>query len=162
MNEVWTLNWYRLRLKLYKINRLRSPGIDQIPLELIKAGFRTICCQIHKLINSIQELPEEWKESVMVLMYRKSYTTGCNNYRSVSLLSTTYRILSNILLSKLIPYAEKLLRVRMDYNALGQLLIIYSSFFKYLRKKMGLHRSSASSICRFQESLWFNYERVFV
>jgi hypothetical protein len=30
-----------------------------------------------------------------------------SNYRSLSLLPTTYKILSNILLSRLIPYAEK-------------------------------------------------------
>ena len=27
----------------------KSPGIDQIPVELIKAGGKTICCEIHKL-----------------------------------------------------------------------------------------------------------------
>jgi len=31
----------------------KSPGIDQIPAELIKAGGRTICLEIHKLIISI-------------------------------------------------------------------------------------------------------------
>jgi hypothetical protein len=31
----------------------KSPGIDQIPAELIKAGGRTISCEIHKLIISI-------------------------------------------------------------------------------------------------------------
>ena len=30
-----------------------SPGLDQIPAELIKAGGRTIRHEIHKLINSI-------------------------------------------------------------------------------------------------------------
>ena len=33
--------------------------------------------------------------------------TGCNNYRGISLLPTTYKVLSNILLSWLIPYAEE-------------------------------------------------------
>jgi len=43
----------------------KSPGIDQIPAELIKAGAKTIRCEIHKLLISIwnkEELPEEWKE----------------------------------------------------------------------------------------------------
>ena len=30
----------------------------------------------------------------------------CNNYRVVTLLCTTYKILANILYAKLIPYAE--------------------------------------------------------
>jgi len=49
-----------------KLKSHKSPGIDQIPAELIKAGGRTICLEIHKRITSIwkkEKLPEEWKES---------------------------------------------------------------------------------------------------
>jgi hypothetical protein len=49
--------------------RNKSPGINQIPAELFKAGGRTICSDIRKLINSIwnkEELLEEWKEMVLL------------------------------------------------------------------------------------------------
>jgi hypothetical protein len=36
-----------------KLKSHKSLGIDQIPAELITARGRTICSQIHKLINSI-------------------------------------------------------------------------------------------------------------
>jgi len=84
-----------------KLKRHDSPGIDQIPAELIKARGRTIHSEIHKLINSIwnkKKLPEEWKESITVPIYKKGDTTDCSNYRGISILSTTYKILSNILL----------------------------------------------------------------
>jgi hypothetical protein len=48
-------------MAIKKLKRHKSPGIDQIPAELIKAGGRTIRSEIHKLNNSIwnkQELPE--------------------------------------------------------------------------------------------------------
>jgi hypothetical protein len=51
-------------MSIEKLKRHNSPGTDQIPTELIKAGGRTIRSEIHKLINSIwnrDELPEEWK-----------------------------------------------------------------------------------------------------
>jgi hypothetical protein len=86
--------------------------IDQISAELIKAGGRTVHCEIHKFIISIwnkEELPEEWKESITVPIYKKGDETDCNNYRGISLLPTTYKILSNILLSRLIPYAEEII-----------------------------------------------------
>jgi len=79
---------------------------------LIKAGGKTIHCEIHKLIISIwnkEELPEEWKESIVVPIYKKSDKTDCSNYRSISLLPNTYKILSNILLSSLTPYAEEII-----------------------------------------------------
>jgi hypothetical protein len=90
----------------------KSPGIDQIPAELIKAGGRIFLSEIHKLIISIwnrEELPEERKESVIVPIYKKSDKTDCSNYRGISLLSTTYKILSNTLLSSLTPYAEEII-----------------------------------------------------
>jgi len=81
-----------------------------LPAELIKAGGSTICSEIHKLIISIwdkEELPEEWKDSIIVPIYKKGDKTDCNNYRGILLLPTTYKILSNILLSRLNPYAEE-------------------------------------------------------
>jgi len=54
-------------------------------------------------------LPEEWKVSIIVPIHKKGDKTDCNNYRGISLLSITYKILSNILLSRLIPYAEEVI-----------------------------------------------------
>ena len=55
-----------------KLRRHKSLGIDQIPAELIKSAGRTIRSEIHKHINSVcnkEELPEEWKESIIVPVY---------------------------------------------------------------------------------------------
>jgi hypothetical protein len=40
--------------------------------ELIQAGVNTLRSEIHKLINSIwnnEELPQKWKESIIVPIY---------------------------------------------------------------------------------------------
>ena len=95
-------------MAIEKIKSYKSPGIVQIPAELIKAGGSRICLEIHKLIISIwnkEKLPEQWKESVIIPMYKKGHKMDCANYRGMSLLSTTYKILPNILLSRLTPYA---------------------------------------------------------
>jgi tRNA U38,U39,U40 pseudouridine synthase TruA len=93
------------------VKRHKSPGIDQIPAELIKAWIRTTRSKIHKLIHYIwnkEGLPEEWKESVIVPIYKKSRNTDCSNYRRKLLPTTTYKILSNIPLSRLKPYAKEI------------------------------------------------------
>jgi hypothetical protein len=60
---------FEFELAIEKLKSHKSPGNDQVPAELIKAGSRTIHYEIHKLINSIwnkEELPEEWKELITV------------------------------------------------------------------------------------------------
>ena len=97
------------------INKLRShktPGIDQIPAEQIKAGGRTIYLEINKLIISTwkkEKLPEEWKKSIIVPTHKKGDKRDCNNYGGISILQTTYNILSTIMLSRLIPYAKEII-----------------------------------------------------
>jgi len=101
-----------VELAIDKLKSHKSPGIDQIPAELIKAGGRKICFEIHKLITSIwkkEKLPEEWKESIIIPIHKKGDKTDCSNYRGISLLPTAYKILSNILLSRLIPYAREII-----------------------------------------------------
>jgi len=61
-------------IAIEKLKRLWSPGIDQIPEEFIKAGGRTIHSKIHMFIYSISskgEVPEEWKESIILPIYKK-------------------------------------------------------------------------------------------
>ena len=73
---------------------------------MIKVGGRKILYGNHKVIISIwnkDELPEEWKESIIVPNYKKGDKTDCSNNGGISLLRTIHKILSNILLSSLTP-----------------------------------------------------------
>jgi len=95
-----------------KLKSHKSPGIDQILAELIKAGGRTICLEIHKLITSIwkkEKLREEWKESITLPIHKKGDKTDCNNYMGISLLPAIHKILSNILRSRLIAYVKEII-----------------------------------------------------
>jgi hypothetical protein len=56
-----------------------------------------------------EELPEDWKGSISVLVYDKSDKADCSNYRGISLLSTTCNISFNILLSRLTPYTQEII-----------------------------------------------------
>jgi hypothetical protein len=67
---------------------------------------------INKLITSIwnkEELPDQGKESIIVPIHKMGDKTDCNNDHGISLLSTSYNILSNILLSWLSPYIDELI-----------------------------------------------------
>jgi len=88
--QVPKLSAYEFEMAIEGLNRHKSPGIDQIPTEVITAGSRTIRSEIHKLISSIgntEELREEWKELIISLIYNKGDETDyvivayhCVNY----------------------------------------------------------------------------------
>jgi len=55
---------FEIEMAIEKVKRHKSPGTDQLPAVLMKAGGRTIHSEIHKLTNSIwnkEELPEQWQ-----------------------------------------------------------------------------------------------------
>jgi hypothetical protein len=101
-----------VEIAIAKLKKYKSPGSDQTLAELILAGGEILLSAVHKLINSVwnkKELPDQWKESIIVPIHKKGDKTDCNNYREISLLSTSYKMLSNILLSRSVPYIEEII-----------------------------------------------------
>jgi hypothetical protein len=79
----------RFEIAIATLENYKSPCSDQIPAELIQARGEELQSQIHKLINSIWskgELPDQWKESIIVPIYKKADKIDCSNYRGISLL----------------------------------------------------------------------------
>jgi hypothetical protein len=100
-----------VEIAIGKLKSYKSPSTDQIPADLIKAGDETLYSETHRLICSIwnkEELPQQWKGSIIVPIHKKGDKTNCNNYRGISILLTAYKILSNILLAKLTPYVNEI------------------------------------------------------
>jgi hypothetical protein len=70
-----------VEIAIAKLEGYKSPGYDQILAELIQAGGEPLQSEIHKLINFIwnkEELPDQWKESVIAQIYRKDDKTDCS------------------------------------------------------------------------------------
>jgi hypothetical protein len=90
-----------------ELEKYKSPSNDQILAELVQAGGETLLSAIHKLINSNlnkEEFPDQWKESIIVELQKgMEDKTHCSNYGGTLLLSTSYKMLSNILISRLSP-----------------------------------------------------------
>jgi len=101
---------FEVEVAIEKLKIHKSPHTDWIIAELINAGGRKICSEIIKLIDSLsneEEVPQQWKKSVIVPIFKKGDKTDCSIYWGISLLLTTYKISSIILLSRLTPYVEE-------------------------------------------------------
>jgi hypothetical protein len=101
-----------LEIAIGKLESYKSPATDYIPAEFIKAGGETSCSVIHKLTRFIwnkEELPQQWKESIIIPIHKKGDKTGCSNYGGISLLLTAYKILSTIFLVRLTSYVNEII-----------------------------------------------------
>jgi len=79
---------------------------------VIAAAGRTIRPEVLEITNSSwnkEEMPEEWKESIILHIFKTGGKTDSSNHRGTSLLPNKYKTLSNILLSRLTPYAEEII-----------------------------------------------------
>jgi hypothetical protein len=81
-----------------KLKKYKSPGSDEILVKLIKVRGESLLSLIHKLIHSIwdrEELPDQWKESIVIPIHKKCNKTGCNiilGYHCYQLHTTFYQI----------------------------------------------------------------------
>jgi hypothetical protein len=87
---------FEVEIAIVKLKKYKSSGSDQIPAELIQAGGEMLLSANHKLINSVwnkEELSDQWKKSIILTIHKKDDKTDSNNYRGMSLLSTSYTII---------------------------------------------------------------------
>jgi hypothetical protein len=131
-----------VEIAIEKLKRYKSLGMNQILAKFIKAGGETLCFEIHKLICSIwnkEELPQQQKESIIVPIHKKDYMTNCNIYQGISLLSTAYKMLSNILMARLTLYVSEITgdhqcEFRHNRSTTNQIFYIW----QLLEEKMGV------------------------
>jgi hypothetical protein len=72
----------KVEIGIGKLKSYKSLGTDQILAKLIKAGGETLCSEIHKLICYIwnkEELPQQWKESIIIPIHKEGDKTDYNN-----------------------------------------------------------------------------------
>uniref|UniRef100_A0A8D9EQY8 Craniofacial development protein 2 n=1 Tax=Cacopsylla melanoneura TaxID=428564 RepID=A0A8D9EQY8_9HEMI len=78
----------------------KSPGIDNITADIIKAGEGISVDMLTHLLSLVwnqKRVPDNWKEAVVVPIHKKASKYNCNNYRGISLLSVPGKILSRII-----------------------------------------------------------------
>ncbi|KAJ4427648.1 hypothetical protein ANN_25296 [Periplaneta americana] len=126
-----------VEIAIENLKKYKSPGIDQIPAELIQEGGSALYSEIYKLVLAIWEkeiVPEQWKESIIVPIFKKGDKTNCGNFRGISLLLTSYKILSNILLRRLTPY---IMEKKWEYKGtVHQLFIDFKKAYDSVKREV--------------------------
>ncbi|KAK2705998.1 hypothetical protein QYM36_016128 [Artemia franciscana] len=74
-------------IKLLKNNK--SPGIDELPAELLKALPEVAIDELYNLLTDVwvnEYIPEEWRTSVIIPVFKKGDRADYTNYRGISLI----------------------------------------------------------------------------
>ncbi|KAI8496700.1 hypothetical protein Bbelb_253550 [Branchiostoma belcheri] len=101
---------FQKALKLMKAGK--SPGPDNIPLELISQGGSAVKTRLFTLILRMWEtkaVPADLKDATIIAIFKKGDRSVCGNYRGISLLSIAGKIFARVLLDRLLTVAEEVL-----------------------------------------------------
>ena len=89
-----------------------SPGVDNIPSELLKNGDEattTVLIAICKKNLETKEWSKQWIKSLVILLPKKGNFKQYQNYRTNSLINHSNKIMLRVTLNRLKTKAEKLL-----------------------------------------------------
>ena len=90
----------------------KAVGPDGLPAELLKLGLqqdRTILRELHRLTILLWRqgrVPQQWKDAVIKVLYKKGDKTECGNYRGISLVSHAGKVLLKVVARRLGAYCE--------------------------------------------------------
>ena len=83
---------------------------------------------------------------IIVAIYKKGDKTDHSNYRGISLLSTTCKILSNILLSRLTPYGKEIIGDHQHGLSCNRLTTDHISYFHQILEKKWKYNASVHQL----------------
>ena len=93
--------------------RGKSAGVDNSPFELVQAGGEAIIGMFLIICNKIwqtEEWPTPWTQSLIITLTKKGNLQLCPNYRTISLVSHPSKVMLRILLNRLKPQAEEIIK----------------------------------------------------
>jgi hypothetical protein len=99
-----------ISVALSLLGNRKSPGSDGFPAEIFKilasARFIDVITSFFNLCLHSGNIPHQFKESIIILLFKKGDKTLCDNYRTISLLNTLTKWLMKTLMIRLTNYLE--------------------------------------------------------
>ena len=62
--------------------------------------------ELFNLALQAQKVPQDWKDSIIVNLFKKGSASKCTNYRGISLLSVIGKCLSHILIGRVVGVSD--------------------------------------------------------
>ena len=145
LNEIITLDEIHKSIRKLKLGK--AQGTDGIGAEFYRYTcyeIAPILCTLFNNIYSTGNLPDMWRDSIVIPVYKSGLRDEPANYRGISLINVMYKIFSNILYDRLRKWAELNNKIdeaqsgfRAGYSTTDNIFILQSLVQKYLSKQGG-------------------------
>ena len=78
--------------------------MDGITAEILKNGGEKMIDLLEQVIQRVweSEVPRNWRDAILVSLYKKGSKLDCSNFRGISLLSIVGKLFSRIILNRLV------------------------------------------------------------
>ncbi|KAG7298024.1 hypothetical protein JYU34_018785 [Plutella xylostella] len=89
---------------IMQLKKDKCSGADGITNDTIIAMIEPLSPHLTKLFNNIliqEQIPEDWNNAIITLLYKKGDPNLIDNYRPICLLPTIYKLFSKIILNRL-------------------------------------------------------------
>uniref|UniRef100_A0A8D8WJF1 Craniofacial development protein 2 n=1 Tax=Cacopsylla melanoneura TaxID=428564 RepID=A0A8D8WJF1_9HEMI len=120
-NEIPKFTEEDIRRILKSLSNNKAVGTDQIPIEFVKTLNERAMSEITLLINSIYKegiIPSDFLESIFIPLPKKNKAKNCTDFRTISLISHSSKILLSIIRERITKRIEQnLAETQMGFRA---------------------------------------------
>ena len=95
------------------MKKYKAPGADNIQAELLRYGGDALLDELDELYSYIWEeekIPDIWRKGIITIVPKTGDLSVCSNNRGITLLSVSLKLLNRILISRITPGLEEVLR----------------------------------------------------
>ena len=93
-----------IKASVSQMNNNKAQGMDGITAEILKNGGEKMIDLLEQVIQSVweSEVPQDWRDAILVSLYKRGSKSDCSNLRGISLLSIVGKLFSKIILNRLV------------------------------------------------------------
>ena len=96
MSNIVPISMKAIEEAIHTLKNRKAPGVDNIHNEMIKYRGQALIEEIYELFKKIcvhVKIPNQWKESITIPIFKKGAKTEPKNYRGICLLSSIQKLL---------------------------------------------------------------------
>ena len=136
-----------VEIAVASLKKGKSAGVDNIPAELVQAGRESMIDILTEICNMIWrtgEWPTPWTQSLIITLSKKGNLQLCQNYRTISLISHSSKVMLKVILNRLKPQAEEIIAeeqagFRAERSTTEQIFNLRILCEKYLQHQQNLY-----------------------